>query len=76
MAEYINRDELIKGLVENDPVRIAVLCEPTADVAPVVHGKWNRTTSDYECSNCQFQLAYIWITPHCPNCGAKMDVEG
>lgn len=39
MAEYINRDELIKGLVENDPVRIAALCEPTADVAPVVRCK-------------------------------------
>ncbi len=39
MAEYINRDELIKGLVEDDPVRIAALCEPTADVAPVVRCK-------------------------------------
>lgn len=34
MAEYIDRDELIKGRVENDPVRIAALCEPAADVVP------------------------------------------
>lgn len=36
MAEYIDRDELIKGRVENDPVRIAALCAPAADVTPVV----------------------------------------
>lgn len=36
MAEYIDRDELIKGRVENDPVRIAALCAPAADVVSVV----------------------------------------
>ena len=39
----------------------------------VKHGKWNRTTSDYECSCCQYPMDYI--TPFCPNCGAKMDLE-
>ena len=33
-------------------------------------GKWNRTTSDYECSRCQYPMDYI--TPYCPNCGADM----
>lgn len=46
---------------------------PAAAAAPVKHGKWNRTTSDYECSNCQYPMDYI--TPYCPNCGAKMDLE-
>ena len=44
---------------------------PTVDAVPVVHGKWDRTTSDYECSNCQYPMDYI--TPYCPNCGARMD---
>ena len=68
--EYVNRPDVIeiKGLM------IGMLDEsPTIDAVPVVHGKWDRTTSDYECSVCQYPMDYI--TPYCPNCGAKMDGE-
>lgn len=57
---------------------------PAADVAPVVHGRWIRgkyTDDDlryndysYRCNRCgkivDFEENY------CPNCGAKMDVQG
>lgn len=58
---------------------------PTADVVPVVHGKWIRPhwkNSDYccDCSECDGEAMhreYQWnkkgIYPICPNCGAKMD---
>lgn len=50
------------------------------DVAPVVHAKWN----DHHCTACGCQAVTfsrpagetIYVeTPHCPNCGAKMDAE-
>ena len=50
----------------------------TADVAPVVHGRWtNNTGGFYEvasCSICGERRITTGITPnYCPNCGAKMD---
>ena len=56
---------------------------PSADVAPVRHGRWIEPSrlyygaKQYECSLCYSDT--FWkkhnITekyPHCPNCGAKM----
>lgn len=58
----------------------------TADVAPVRHGRWIEPSrlyygaKQYECSLCYSDA--FWkkhsITvkyPHCPNCGAIMDLE-
>lgn len=50
---------------------------PTADVAPVVHARWNiikRMIENAICSNCgrHFQ-SYYEAYRYCPNCGAKMD---
>ena len=57
-----------------------------ADVAPVRHGRWIEPSrlyygaKQYECSFCYSDT--FWkkhnITvkyPHCPNCGAKMDLK-
>lgn len=57
-----------------------------ADVAPVRHGRWIEPSrlyygaKQYECSLCYSDT--FWkkhsITekyPHCPNCGATMDLE-
>ena len=54
---------------------------PTADVAPVVHGRWewlgpNRLVTDCmcgTCSVCKVRSKYIVNTMLCPNCGACMD---
>lgn len=53
---------------------------PSADVAPVVHAKWN----EHHCTACGCQTVTfknpsgetIYVeTPRCPACGAKMDLE-
>lgn len=54
---------------------------PAADVAPVVHGRWeflgpNRLIKECmcgTCSVCKVRSKYIVNTVLCPNCGAKMD---
>ena len=65
---------------------------PAADVAPVRHGRWfdtgveNETGSIYFCSACNkynnpnkkdVKMRRAKEKPdYCPNCGAKMDLEG
>ena len=44
---------------------------PAADVAPVVHGRWIKGSSNPYCSKCFVECRDE--TPFCPNCGAKMD---
>lgn len=51
---------------------------PTADVTPVVRGRWgtgrfNPETGDYEeqCTHCQ-NFSKEYGKPYCPNCGARM----
>ena len=55
---------------------------PTADVAPVVHGRWvSKNTHGYDwvfvCSNCEYVDGYPFNDRHnfCPKCGAKMEQE-
>lgn len=51
---------------------------PAADVAPVMHSKWELTgknhTGPAKCQKCGF-LTYDGGS-YCPSCGAKMDLEG
>ena len=64
-----------------DRAQRAILDAPAADVAPVVHGRWewlgpNRLVTDCmcgTCSACKVRSKYIVNTMLCPNCGAKMD---
>ncbi|MBD8996061.1 MAG: hypothetical protein EGR26_06155 [Clostridiales bacterium] len=48
-----------------------------ADVAPVVHGRWNDDEDYMFCSKCGMQWNYCDNDTqdfrYCPNCGAKMD---
>lgn len=53
-----------------------------ADVAPVVHARWESYAGDYgcpRCSNCKTDALWDdfrgepFITKRCPNCGALMD---
>lgn len=45
-----------------------------ADVAPVVHARWNDADGKTWCSVCgKSNKAYR--SPYCPHCGAKMEQE-
>lgn len=53
------------------------------DVAPVVHGRWEKQSGLYSCSECGMTCPYdvqadvieYWACNYCPKCGAKMDRE-
>ena len=64
-----------------DEIRDMVSRFPAADVAPVRHGEWLPTTKWWQggsawkqCSECG--ILHCGKSPYCPNCGAKMDLEG
>lgn len=89
MAEYIDREALFAefdrlGLGEHSivekvfsiGVRTIIAGMPAADVAPVVHGRWN-SMDGYKtrkvCSECGWDVPeYGKFYSYCPNCGAKM----
>lgn len=92
MAEYIEREALIgdltaamdhsgMGQVIGQTLIRYVKRQPAADVAPVVHGRWEHGYYCYEpatqCSVCKVCLAKGHRAEKqftfCPNCGAKMD---
>lgn len=96
MNEYIERAaamESILGLTIVDPAVVQyanAVCYhlqnlPAADVAPVVHGRWEQikewaTKAKYRCSVCGREImsavkVNIEKYPYC-HCGAKMDLEG
>ena len=63
-------------------VKSMVSKAPTADVAPVVHGRWilerepNGKPYCFHCSVCDSDYHCIGIvvaSDYCPNCGAMMD---
>ena len=87
MAEYIERETAIRALMNDAPEQVGYSREDAADcvrymdaadVAPVVHGRW-ETNSDRPdsliCSVCKCGFDMWKHDPHnyCPNCGAKMD---
>lgn len=53
---------------------------PAADVAPVVHGRWDNLDgykTRMVCSVCGWDVPeYGKFYSYCPNCGAKMDGGG
>lgn len=58
-----------------------LLSIPAADVAPVRHGRWEKQSGLYSCSECGMTCPYdvqadvieYWACNYCPNCGAEMD---
>lgn len=84
--EYIERQALIQDLLRRNfcPVLVkrAILNAPAADVAPVLHARWEPYQTPIEtrqsgwiCTNCsgvQKDLSN-GDTEYCPHCGAKMD---
>lgn len=96
MREYIDREAAIEKTETfcdvfvtkwtDEKVLAWIRNLPSADVAPVVHGRWVWADDGYlRCSECtqkapvvpQYQDEPITTaTSYCPNCGAKMDAEG
>lgn len=88
MPEHIEREKALK-LIEsaetwgwsNNTLYDEMKNLPTADVAPVVHGKWESGNPICPiCGNDKFKgldadIWADWMPPFCPNCGAKMDLK-
>lgn len=75
MSRYIDAVIAAEKISENHNIPLSELVDtfaeiPSADVVEIKHGEWNRTTSDYECSKCNYPMDYI--TPYCHYCGADM----
>ena len=80
MVEYIKREaviDLITRRYENPEICTQEINSiPTADVAPVVHGKWDKNGN---CTNCGKHAPFwsmsscYYKSPYCQSCGAKMD---
>ena len=89
MAEYIERSAVLQNkttMTEYDeggwdaPVSVVrvedIEAIPNADVAPVVHGRWeHHENGTAYCSECEMDAVEDG-TDYCPNCGAKMDLKG
>lgn len=83
MAEYIEREaviDLITRRYENPEICTQEINSiPDADVAPVVHGRWEHLGGDeWLCTACGFVITTegSWDKPtkkYCEDCGAKMD---
>ena len=82
MIEYIEREAVLKEAESRIMwgASVAAVYElirdaPAADVAPVRHGRWVDTDSEFaQCSLCKYPVYAAWnATNYCPNCGAKMD---
>lgn len=86
--DYIRRKDAVRlaeqGQVQGFPWQFQMLVRlPSADVAPVVHGRWLPIVSynnTYKCSECGRLLVDItdglkMVAKHYPycHCGAKMD---
>lgn len=89
MAEYIDREAAEDAAGEAHLKGLNPLCElrdvPAADVAPVVHGRWDDSgrytfpsgNTAVRCTNCGCALTeseyHLNNWNYCPVCGAKMN---
>ena len=88
MAEYIKKEDIEQKIQDglnnlvlgHDAIEVlGMIYEmPTADVAPVRHGRWLCVDTDTEqfflCNRCKKKE--YWESDYCPSCGCKMDLEG
>ena len=62
-------------LLEREEVNAYIDRMPTIDAAHVKHGKWiDKGSLSCRCSKCGCKNGHE--SKFCPNCGAKMDLEG
>lgn len=91
MGDYIDRDAVFHAYEKEQgrsgpwDFKTLINSVPAADVAPVVHGRWNeyKRAHYFKCSQCKETVPYKKAAlisgkrcyNYCPNCGAKMDKE-
>ena len=91
MSDYIKREDALEqfdyydlGEYLTTQIRGMLMDIPSADVAPVRHGRWEDEFKEdaeafvkhrYVCTVCGNWQTY-GKTAYCPNCGAKMDEGG
>lgn len=86
MAEYIERDSAAAFAYNCGAIYVSNRLSnknafPSADVAPVVHGRWVSVPYKLArvCSVCNRDEPYKFtdidadVYDYCPNCGARMD---
>lgn len=83
MTEYITKEqalEAVRGKMWPGELEAAIKATSAADVAPMVHAKWEHThTSEsyfnecWRCSACGFDDTEGFVFEFCPHCGARMD---
>ena len=79
MTEYIERERAMQIAFTSPFFSNALMEEikviPAADVAPVIHSKWEICCDGYYpyCLNCKAEPPGREMTKYCPSCGAKMD---
>ena len=90
MDEYIKKEEAIRALLNDAPEQVGYSREDAADcirymdaadVAPVRYARWEVVVgSDGKehmvCTGCRKQQDLTGVFSYCPNCGAKVDLEG
>ena len=82
MAEYIDKQAFIDYMMGTSryfTVKFDIESFLTADVTPVVHGRWEEASDGdgIVCPFCRTDFCTIIYDTkyfnYCPNCGAKMD---
>ena len=79
MTNYIKREDALNALREYPVTKLktAIRRLPSADVAPVRHGRWVVIDAEeprrYGCSECK-RLSWN-MENYCGNCGARMDAK-
>lgn len=95
MTEYIDKAAAVRILEAKSDMAVCTDAQPyfasaakmmgllpAADVAPVIHARWELCYDDYrqqiagdKCSACGFEHYGCGISHYhyCPNCGAKMN---
>ena len=85
MADYIKREDVVNlgvlmqtHLWTREQTYNAIFCLPSADVAPVRHGRWIDDGNKTVCSLCHGSVSFSLIDGkwtyglYCQTCGAKM----
>ena len=90
MDECIKREAVIEAIMSEPPDAHypqwyvdKIKSIPAVDVALVRHGRWEKQSGLYSCSECGLTCPYdvqadvieYWACNYCPNCGAKIDKE-